>query len=75
MLLITDKNKTKIKQKYSPLSVDMETASIGHVCYVNKVPFITIMRFDLKTGKPIIANKTGGYSGPAIFPVALRRYI
>lgn len=30
------------------------------------------MRFDIKTGKPIIANKTGGYSGPAIFPVALR---
>ena len=30
------------------------------------------MRFDFKTGKPIIANKTGGYSGPAIFPVALR---
>ncbi len=30
------------------------------------------MRFDLKTGKPIIANKTGGLSGPAIYPVALR---
>lgn len=30
------------------------------------------MRFDIQTGKPIIANKTGGYSGPAIFPVALR---
>ena len=30
------------------------------------------MRFDLRTGKPIISNKTGGYSGPAIFPVALR---
>ena len=30
------------------------------------------MRFDLKTAKPIIYNKTGGYSGPAIFPVALR---
>jgi dihydroorotate dehydrogenase (NAD+) catalytic subunit len=30
------------------------------------------MRFDLKTGKPIIANKMGGYSGPGIFPVALR---
>lgn len=30
------------------------------------------MRFHLKTGKPIIANGTGGYSGPAIFPVALR---
>ncbi len=30
------------------------------------------MRFDLKTGKPIIANKIAGYSGPAIYPVALR---
>lgn len=30
------------------------------------------MRFDLKTGKPIIANGTGGMSGPAIFPVALK---
>ncbi len=30
------------------------------------------MRLDLRTGKPIIANKTGGYSGPAIFPVAIR---
>ncbi len=30
------------------------------------------MRISLKTRKPIIANKTGGYSGPAIFPVALR---
>lgn len=30
------------------------------------------MRIDLKTGKPIIANVTGGLSGPAIKPVALR---
>ena len=30
------------------------------------------MRIDLKTGKPILANTTGGLSGPAIFPVALR---
>lgn len=30
------------------------------------------MRFNLKTGKPILANVTGGLSGPAIFPVALR---
>ncbi|MBQ7888175.1 MAG: dihydroorotate dehydrogenase [Erysipelotrichaceae bacterium] len=29
-------------------------------------------RFDLKTGKPIIANIMGGFSGPAIKPVALR---
>jgi dihydroorotate dehydrogenase (NAD+) catalytic subunit len=30
------------------------------------------MRIDLKTRKPVIANKTGGLSGPAIKPVAIR---
>ena len=29
------------------------------------------MRIDLKTKKPVIANKSGGFSGPAIKPVAL----
>lgn len=30
------------------------------------------MRIDLKSGKPLLANKTGGLSGPAIKPVAIR---
>ena len=30
------------------------------------------MRIDVKTRKPVIKNKMGGFSGPAIFPVALR---
>ena len=30
------------------------------------------MRMDIKTGKPVIANVMGGFSGPAIFPIALR---
>ena len=30
------------------------------------------MRIDLRTRRPVIANKMGGYSGPGIFPVALR---
>ena len=30
------------------------------------------MRIDLKTKKPVIANIMGGYSGPAVFPVAVR---
>ena len=30
------------------------------------------MRIDLKTRKPVIANVTGGLSGPCVFPVALR---
>ena len=30
------------------------------------------MRIDLRTKQPVIANKMGGFSGPAIFPVAVR---
>lgn len=30
------------------------------------------MRIDLKTKRPVLANKMGGFSGPAVFPVALR---
>ncbi|MFT8871418.1 MAG: dihydroorotate dehydrogenase [Sporolactobacillus sp.] len=30
------------------------------------------MRIDLRTGKPVLANGTGGLSGPAIKPVAIR---
>ena len=30
------------------------------------------MRFDIRRRKPVIANTMGGFSGPAIFPVALR---
>ena len=30
------------------------------------------MRIDLKKRKPLLANKTGGLSGPAVFPVAVR---
>ncbi|WP_312643851.1 5'-methylthioadenosine/adenosylhomocysteine nucleosidase [Hydrogenoanaerobacterium sp.] len=39
---IADDMRDHINEKYSPLSVDMETASIAHVCYVNKIPFISI---------------------------------
>ncbi len=30
------------------------------------------MRIDLKTQRPVVANTMGGFSGPAVFPVALR---
>ena len=39
------------------------------ICLINT---LLGMRFDIKTGKPIIANVMGGFSGPAILPVALR---
>lgn len=33
---------------------------------------LTGMRIDINTGRPIIKNNTGGLSGPAVFPVAVR---
>jgi dihydroorotate dehydrogenase (NAD+) catalytic subunit len=30
------------------------------------------MRIDIERRRPVIANKMGGFSGPAIFPVAVR---
>ena len=39
---ITDEGRQKINQEFAPLTVDMETASIAHVCYVNRIPFISI---------------------------------
>lgn len=32
----------EIKTQFNPLAVDMETASIAHVCYVNRIPFLAI---------------------------------
>ena len=33
---------------------------------------VTAMRIDLRTRRPVLANTTGGLSGPAVFPIALR---
>lgn len=46
-----------------------EEAGADGLCLINT---LLGMRIDLKTGKPIVANTMGGYSGPGIFPVALR---
>lgn len=39
---IEDEKRTEISRKYSPLSVDMETAAVAHVCYVNSIPFLSV---------------------------------
>ena len=39
---ITDEGRQIICDKFAPLTVDMETASIAHVCYVNNIPFLSI---------------------------------
>ncbi len=47
----------------------VEEAGADAICLINT---LLGMRIDLKSGKPIIKNVMGGYSGPGIFPVALR---
>ncbi len=39
---IEDDKRAEINEKYAPLSVDMETAGIAHVCYVNRIPFLSV---------------------------------
>lgn len=39
---ITDMAREDINARFLPLSVDMETAAVAHVCYVNSVPFIAV---------------------------------
>ena len=39
---------------------------------VSLINTLTGMRIDINTRKPIIKNVTGGMSGPAVFPVAVR---
>mgnify|MGYP001026846992 FL=1 len=44
-------------------------AGADGLCLINT---LLGMRIDLKTRRPLLANRTGGLSGPAVFPVALR---
>ncbi len=39
---INRSGRKRINKKFNPLIVDMETGSIAHVCFVNKVPFIVV---------------------------------
>ncbi|MBR2410457.1 MAG: dihydroorotate dehydrogenase [Clostridia bacterium] len=62
--------------KLSPNVTDI--VSIAKACEAAGADGISLintllgMRIDLKTKKPVIANKMGGFSGSAIFPVAVR---
>lgn len=39
---IVDEQRDSINQRYAPLCVDMETASVAHVCYANTIPFLSV---------------------------------
>lgn len=39
---ITDEGRDEINRTFAPLTVDMESAAAAHVCYVNRIPFLSI---------------------------------
>ena len=62
--------------KLSPNVTDI--AAIAKACEdagadgISLINTLLGMRLNLRTGKPVLKNITGGFSGPAVFPVALR---
>lgn len=70
---VTDK---PVYMKLSPNVTDI--VSIAKACEEAGADGIALintllgMRIDIKRRKPVVANKMGGFSGPAIFPVAVR---
>ncbi len=68
--------KSKLFVKLSPNVTDV--VEIAEGCIENGADGLTLintllgMRIDVKRRRPIIAQTVGGFSGPAIFPVALR---
>ena len=62
--------------KLSPNVTDI--AEIAKACEgagangISLINTLLAMRIDLKTRRPLLKNVTGGLSGPAVFPVALR---
>ena len=62
--------------KLSPNVTDI--VSVARACEdagadaLSLINTVLALRIDLKTRRPVLANTTGGLSGPAIFPLALR---
>jgi dihydroorotate dehydrogenase (NAD+) catalytic subunit len=52
-----------------PIAKACEDAGADGISMINT---LMGMRIDLRTKKPVVARKMGGFSGPAILPVALR---
>lgn len=73
---VREVTKKPLIMKLSPNVTDI--VSIAKACEAEGADGVSLintlmgMRIDLKKKKPILANKTGGVSGPAIKPVAVR---
>ncbi len=68
--------KKPLMVKLSPNVADIgEIAAAAEAAGADAISLIntlTGMRIDIRTRRPIIRNNTGGLSGPAVFPVAVR---
>ena len=68
--------KKPLMVKLSPNVADIgEIAAAAEAAGADAISLIntlTGMRIDLKTRRPVLHNNTGGLSGPAVFPVAVR---
>ena len=73
---VKEKTKKPVYMKLSPNVTDItEMAKAAEAAGADGISLINTllgMRIDIKRRRPVLANKVGGYSGPAVFPIALR---
>ena len=73
---LKEKTKKPVYMKLSPNVTDItEMAKAAEAAGADGISLINTllgMRIDIKRRRPVLANKVGGYSGPAVFPIALR---
>ena len=73
---VKEKTKKPVYMKLSPNVTDItEMARAAEAAGADGISLINTllgMRIDIKRRRPVLANKVGGYSGPAVFPIALR---
>lgn len=62
----------KLSPNVADITVTAKAAEAGGADALSLINTLLGMRFDLGKRRPVLANGTGGLSGPAIFPVALR---
>lgn len=62
----------KLSPNVADISEIARAAEASGADAVSLINTLTGMRIDINTRKPIIKNVTGGMSGPAVFPVAVR---
>lgn len=63
----------KLTPNVTDITVPARAAVEAGADALSLINTIVGMRIDVRTGKPVIANVTGGVSGPAVLPIGLAR--